>query len=148
MKGTTGKTISHQGGWLKIFGLLMRVGLPLMKSVLTPLAKSFLIPLGLTTAPLQWIQLFKRKFLDREWLTLIISNDKIVDIIKILISLAKSGLLIKGANERSRNESKEQKGRFLCILMGKLGAILLWNILAGKGVIRAGKEIIRAGQDF
>ena len=50
LKGTTGKTINSEGGLLNLLVPLMKVGLPLMKNVLTPLAKSFLMPLGVTAA--------------------------------------------------------------------------------------------------
>ena len=57
------------------------------------------------------------------------------DIIKIVKSLEDSGLLLKGVSETVQNEAKEQKGGFLSILLGTLGASLLGNILAGKGAI-------------
>ena len=44
-----------------------------------------------------------------------------------------------------KNESKEQKGGFLGMLLGTLGASLLGNMLAGKGVIRAGEETAKVG---
>ena len=47
-----------------------------------------------------------------------------------------------------QNGAKEQKGRFLRMLLGTLGAILLGNLLTVKGTIRAGEETIRASQDF
>ena len=82
--------------------------------------------------------------------TLIISNDQIHDIIKIVKSLKDSGLLLKGVTETVQNEVKEQKGGFLSMLLGTLGASLLGNILTGKGVYRAGKGkgkgINRAGE--
>ena len=56
------------------------------------------------------------------------------DIIKIVKSLEDSGLLLKGATETVQNEVKEQKGRFLSMLLGALGASLLGNLLTGKGV--------------
>ena len=46
------------------------------------------------------------------------------------------------------NEVKEQKGSFLSMLPGPLGASLLGNIVAGKGVIRAGEGTIRTGYGF
>ena len=58
-------------------------------------------------------------------------------IMKIVKSLADSGLLIKGFSETIQNEAKEQKG-FLSILLGTLGASWLGNMLGGKGVNRAG----------
>ena len=69
--------------------------------------------------------------------TLIISNEETNDIIKIVKSLEESGLLIKGISETIKNEAKEQKGGFLEMILGSLGAILLGNFLTGKGIIRA-----------
>ena len=71
--------------------------------------------------------------------TLIISNNEMVDIIKIVKSLEDSGLLLKGVTETVQNEVKEQKGGFLSMLLGTLGASLLGNILTGRGINRAGK---------
>ena len=53
-------------------------------------------------------------------------------------------MLLKGVSERIENESKEQKGRFLNMLLGLLGLSLLGNILAGKGINRAEKGFIKA----
>ena len=80
--------------------------------------------------------------------TLIISNDEIEDIIKIVKSLEDSGLLLKGVTETVQNEVKEQKGGFLSMLLATLGSSLLGNILTGWGVNRAGKgeEINRTGE--
>ena len=67
--------------------------------------------------------------------TLIISNNEIEDIIKIVKSLEDSGLLLKGVTETVQNEVKEQKGGFLSMLLGTLGAGLLGNLLTRKGVM-------------
>ena len=69
---------------------------------------------------------------------------------KIAKFLEDSGLLLKGVSETIQNEAKEQRGRFLSMLLGTLDASLLGNMLAGKGITRAGygskgKGIIRAG---
>ena len=72
--------------------------------------------------------------------TLIISNDEMEDIIKIVESLEDSDLLLKGVSEAIPNEAKEQKGGFFTILLGKLGANLSGNFLVGKGIVRAGYE--------
>ena len=77
--------------------------------------------------------------------TLIISNDEIEDIIKIVKSLEDSGLLLKGVTETVQNEVKEQKGGFLSMLLGTLGASLLENILTVQGINRAGEGIVRDG---
>ena len=60
------------------------------------------------------------------------------DILKIVKFLEDSGILLKGVTETIKNESKEQKG-------GTLGASLLGNMLAGKGVIRAGERTTKLG---
>ena len=81
--------------------------------------------------------------------TLIISNDEMNDILKIVKSLEDSGLLLKGVSETIQHESKEQRGGFLTMLLGTSGASLLGDMLSkglsSKGVIRAGEGTIRAG---
>ena len=80
--------------------------------------------------------------------TLIISNEEMNDIMKIVKSLEESGLLIKGVSQTIKNETKEQKVLFLGMLLGTVGASLLGNLLTGKGTVRAGECTVRAGQDF
>ena len=80
--------------------------------------------------------------------TLIISNEEINDIMKIVKSLQKSGLLIKGISEKFENEAKEQKGGLLEMLLETLGASLLRNLLTGKGAITTGEGTIRADENF
>ena len=144
----------QSGGFLgKLLGPLLRTGLPLMKSVIKPLAKSVLIPLGLTAAASAADAGIHKKILgcgsDHNNTILIISNDKMDDIIKIVKSLEDSGVLLKGVSETIQNEAKEQRGGFLSMLLDTLGASLLGDILSkglsGKGVIRAGEGAIRAG---
>ena len=81
--------------------------------------------------------------------TLIISNDEMNDILKIVKSFENSGLLLKGVSETIQHEAKEQRGGFLSMLLGTLGASLLGDMLSkrlsGKSVIRAGEGRIRAG---
>ena len=60
------------------------------------------------------------------------------DIRKIVQGLEDSNILLKGVTKTIKNETKEQKGRFLRLLLGTLGASLLGNILAGTGILRAG----------
>ena len=67
---------------------------------------------------------------------------------KIAQSLEKSDLLIQGFSKIIKNETKEQKGRFLSMLLGALSASLLGNLSAGKEMMRASEGAIRAGQDF
>ena len=73
------------------------------------------------------------------------------DIRKIVQALEGSNTLLKGAAKTIKNETKEQKEGFLSMLLGTLGASLLGNLLAGKGIVRAGsgnkkgKGVVRAG---
>ena len=67
------------------------------------------------------------------------------DILKIFRSLEDSRLLLKEVSETIQSEAKEQKGGFLSMLLGTLGASLLGDMLFGKGVIRAGEGAIRGG---
>ena len=60
------------------------------------------------------------------------------EIIKIVQTLEDSNILIKGFTKTIKSETKEQKGQFLSMLLGTLGAGLLGNLLAGKGIVKAG----------
>ena len=122
-----------------------------MKNVIKPLAKSVLILLGLTAAASAADAGIHKKILGLGHNdTTIISNDEINDIIKIVKSLEDSGLLLKGVTRTVQNEVKEQKGGFLSMLLGTLGASLLGNLLTGQGIYRAGKDqgkgVLRAGE--
>ena len=134
----------------RLLGPLLKAGLPLMKSVIKPLAKTILIPLGLTAAASAANAGIHKKILGsgHNNTTLIISNDEMDDFLKIVKSLEDSGVLLKGASETIQHEAKKQRGGFLSMLIGILGASLLGDILSkglsGKGVIRAGEGTIRA----
>ena len=119
-----------------------------MKSVITPLAKSALIPLGLTAAASAADAAIHKKILGSgNNTTLIISNKDMDDLIKIVKSPEDSYyLLLKGITESVQNEIKEQKDGFLSMLLGTLGASLLGNLLTGKGVNKKGKGIHRSGE--
>ena len=73
------------------------------------------------------------------------------DIIKIIQDLEDSHILLQGVTKTIKNETKEQKGGFLSMLLGTLGASLLRNLLSGKGIVRAGsgnnkgKRIVKTG---
>ena len=71
--------------------------------------------------------------------TVIISNQEMNDIMKIVKSLVESGLWINDVSESNENETKEQKGKFLGMLKGTLGASLLGNLFLGKGSIGVGE---------
>ena len=130
----------------RLLGLLLKTRLHLMKSVIKPLAKNVLIPLGLTATASATDVGIHKKILGSGTTTLIISNYEMENIIKIIKSLKDPGLLLKVVSEAIQNEAKEQKEWFLSILLDKLGtSFLLGNILASKGINRAGKGFLRAG---
>ena len=62
------------------------------------------------------------------------------DILKIIKTSENSGILLKGVSKTIKNETKEQRGGFLSMLLGTLRASLLGNLLTG------GKDIMRAGE--
>ena len=127
------------GGFIgRLLGPLLKTGLPLTKNVIKPLHKSVLIPLGLTVAASVADARIHKDILGSGTTTLIISNDETEDIMRIVKSLENSGLLLKGVSETIQIEEKEQKGGFLSMLLGTLGAHLLGNMLAGKRVHRVG----------
>ena len=145
----------QSGGFLgKLLGPLLKTGLPLIKNVITPLAKSVIIPLGLTAAASAADAEIHKKILGsgrhsssalHNTIALIISNKDMDDLIKTVKSLEDSGLLLKRVTESVQNEVKEQKGGFLGML---LGASLLGNLLTGKGTFHAGKGVNKKGKEI
>ena len=119
--------------------------------VAIPLAKNVLAPLGITAAASTIDAGIQNKIHGSGTTTLIISNEEMNDIMKILQALEDSNILLKGVTKTIRNETKEQKGGFLSIILGILGASLLGSLLTGKEIVRAGsgnkkgKGIVRAG---
>ena len=124
-----------------------------------PLAKNILAPLGITAAASAIDAASQEKIHGSgrplssasRTTTLIISNKKMNDRMKIVQALEDSNILLKGVTKTIKNETKEQKEGFLSMLLGTLGASLLGNLLTGKGIVRAGsgnkkgKGIVRAG---
>ena len=145
------KMIQSEGFLGRLLGPLLKTALPLIKNVIKPLSKSVLIPLGLTAAASAADAGIHKKILGsgHNNTTLIISNDEVDDILKIVKSLENSGVLLRGVSETIQHKTKEQRGGFLSMSLGTLGASLLGDILSkglsGKGVIRAGEGTIRAG---
>ena len=119
--------------------------------VAAPLAKNILTPLEITAAASAIDAEIRRRIHGSGTTTLIISNEEINDIMKIIQALEDSNIWLKGVAKTIKNETKEQKGGFLSMFLGTLGASLLGNLLAGKGIVRAGsgnkegKGIARAG---
>ena len=105
--------------------------MPLIGNAIKPLAKSVLIPLGLTVAALTTNAAIHNKMFGSSMTRLIISNEEMNDIMKIVQLLEEFGLLIKGVNKTIKNGAKEQIGGFIGVLLGSLGASLLGNLLTG-----------------
>ena len=97
----------------KLLGPLLKTGLPLIKSVIKPTAKSVLIPPGLTAAASAADTGIHKKLLGSGTTTLIISNDEMEDIIEIVKSIENFAILSKGVSKTVQNEVKEQKEDFL-----------------------------------
>ena len=113
--------------------------------VAMPLAKNVLAPLGLTAAMSDVYGSIQKK-IHGSGVKLIIEEEDMNDIMKIIVALENSGILLKGVSKTIENETKEQRGGFLSMLLGTLGASLLGNLLtSGKGIMRAGDGIVRAG---
>ena len=137
------KKMIQSGGFLgkllsKLAGLLMKVAIPLAKKVL--------VPLGLTAAMFA-IDGGIQKKMRGDGIKLVIEQEDMNDIMKIIEALENSGILLKRVTKTIENESKEQRGGFLSMLLGTLGASLLGNLLTGgKGIVRAGEGVARAGE--
>ena len=141
--------------------LLSKLAGPLMKVAMS-LAKNVLAPLGLTAAMSAIDGSIQKKIhgsgaTKGACVKLIIEQEDINDIMKIIEALENSGVLLTGVSKTIENETKEQRGGFLSTLLGTLGASLLGNLLTGgKGMVRAGEGsvanrtkgegIVRAGE--
>ena len=137
------KKLIQSGGFLG--KLLSKLAGPLMK-VAMQLAKNVLAPLGLTAAMSAIDGSIQKKIHD-SGIKLIIEQEDMNDIMKIIKALENSGILLKGVTKTIENETKEQRGGFLGMLLGTLGASLLGNLLTGgKGIMRVGDGIVRAGE--
>ena len=117
------------GGFLgsllsKIAGLLVKV--------VVSIAINILVPLGVTAAESAVDAEIQKKIHGSGTTTLIISNEEMNDIMKIVQALEDSNILLRGIAKTIENKTKEQKGGFLRMLLGTLGACLLGNMLTGK----------------
>ena len=153
------KKIIQSGGFLG--KLISKLAGPLMKVAL-PLAKNVLAPLGLTAAMSAIDGSIQKKIhgsgaTKGAGVKLIIEQEDMKDIMKIIKALENSSILLKGISKTIKNETKEQRGGFLSMLLGTLGASLLGNLLSGgKGIMKAGEGsitsrakgdgIVRAGE--
>ena len=133
--------IIQSGGFVgKILGPLLKTKLPLLKSVIIPLGL-----LGLTAVSSAIDAIVQKKIYGSRTTTLVISNEEMNGIMKIVQALEDSNILLKDVTKTIRNETKEQKRGFLSMLLGTLGTSLLGDLLTknllGKGTVRAGEGI-------
>ena len=98
--------------------------MPLLKSVIKPLGF-----LGLTAASSAVDAGVQKKIYGSRTTTLVISSEEMNDIMKIVQALEDSNILLKGVTKTIINEMREQKGGFLSMLLGTLGASLLGDLL-------------------
>ena len=133
------KKLIESGGFLG--KLLSKLAGPLMK-VAMALAKNVLVPLGLTAA-MSAVDGGIQKKIYGSGVKLIIEQEDMKDIMKIIKALENSGILLNGVSKTIKNETKEQRGGFLSMLLSTLGTSLLGNLLTGgKGIMRAGEGIV------
>ena len=119
--------------------------------VATPLAKNILAPLEVTAAASAIVVRIQKKIHGSGIANLVVLNEEINGITKILQALEDSNILLKGFTKTTNNETKELKEGSLNMFLGTLGASLLGIRLAGRGIIKADsgnkkrKGIVRAG---
>ena len=140
-------TKMEKGGFLRFLAPLLKSGLPLLKSVIKPLA--ILCLTAAASATDAAINKQKKILGSGNDATLIISNDDVQVLLKIVKSLEDSGILLDGITDTVKNQVKQQKDGFLSMLLGTLGVSLLGDLLIknllGRDFIRAGEGTIRAG---
>ena len=115
----------QKGGLFRFLAALLKSGLPILKSVIEPLGM-----LGITAASSATDAAINKKIIGSgNHIALIICDEYMQDILKIVKSLEDSGILLDGITETVKNEVKEKKGVFLSMLLGTLGASLLGDLL-------------------
>ena len=132
--------IRQSGGFLG--SLLSKLAGPLMKVAIT-LVKNVLAPLGIAAAASAIDAGIQNKIHDSGTTTLLISNEEMNDIMKIVQALEGSKILLKGVTKTIKNETKEQKEGFLSMLLVTLGASLLGHLFAEKELQELVQETIR-----
>ena len=133
------KIIMPGGSLVKLLGPLIKTGLPFIKVCCETIRISRIICCK------QFNRQFnsKKKMYGSGTTTVIISNNELNDIIKIVQALESQGISLKGVTEKIKNDIKKQKGGALGMLLGTLGA--LGNLLSGKGLYRSEHGLYRSG---
>ena len=123
--------IIKEGGNL---GRLLMSFLPTLIKPALSIGKNILAPLGLRAAMSATDAAIQKKMYGSRNTALIISNDDMNDLIKIVTALEEHDILLKETSKTIKNKTKKQEGGFLSILLGTLSTSLLGNILTGKGL--------------
>ena len=110
----------------------------ILSKLAVPLAKNILTPLGIKAAASAIDAGIQKKIHGSPTTALIISNERMNSIMKIVQALQDSNSLLKGVTKTIKNETKEQKGPYLSKLLGTLGARLLGYLSSGKIIVKAG----------
>ena len=134
--------IIKEGGNL---GRLLMNFLPKLIKPAISVGKNILAAIGLSAAMSATDAAIQKKMYGSGMTTLIISNDDCDDLIKIVTALEEHDILLKGTTKTIENETIKQKGGFLSMFLGTLGASLLGNLLTGMGLYRTGKGMCRSG---
>ena len=134
--------IIKEGGNL---GRLLMNFLPKLIKPAVSVGKNNLAPLGLSVSMSATDAAIQKKMYESGMATLIISNNDLNNLIKIITTLEEHDILLKETSKTTENETKEQRGGFSSMLLGTLGASLLGNLLTGKGLYRTGRGIYRSG---
>ena len=135
--------IIKEGGNL---GRLLINFLPKLIKPAISIGKNILAPLGLSAAMSATDAAIQKRMYGSGDSMLIISNNDLNDLNKIITALEEHDILLKGTAKAIKNETQKQKGGFLSMLLGTLGASLLGNLLTGKGLYRTGQGMYKAGQ--
>ena len=134
--------IIKEGGNL---GILLMSFLPKLIKPAISIGKNILAPLGLSAAMSATDAAIQKKMFGSGNTTLIISNDDINDLIKIVTALEEHDILLKGTSKTIKNKTKKQEGGFLSMLLATLGASLGGNLLTERGLYRTGTRMYRTG---
>ena len=143
-KAQTNKIIKEGGS----LGRLLMSFLPKLIKPVISIGKNILAPFGLSAAMSATDAAIQKKMHGSGNTTLIISIDDLNDLIKIITALKEHDTLLKETSKTIKNETKEQNGGCLSMLLGTLGASLLGNLLTGRGLYRTGHGMYKTGQGF
>ena len=127
-------------------GSILRRLLPKLIKVASPILKNVVATLGLSAAMSGIDGAIQKNIYGSGTTTLVISNEELNDILKIVQALEDQNILLKAVTKTIKNDMNNKKGGALGMLLGTLGASLLGNLLSEKGLYRSGEGLYRTGQ--